>query len=210
MKKSFSHSPKGLLRTFILRKESSGQSFNSHLLSLKNTILLLFFILISAPGCLVFEKISYEIKINENKSGSAKIYVSDITSDATDTEAFKQDTSALFTFMLKSDEFIEDLKSEGRFITKRKLLVNGSSLDAEVEYNFDNIAGVENIVYEDGFYYLTMDLADSIITTNGEIIKSKNYKRILWDDKQKILKFAIYSGETDAYRKLAPYYKKQE
>lgn len=198
MKKSFSH--------LVI------QSFISHLLSLKNTILLLIFILIliSSPGCLVFEKISYEIKINEDKSGSAKIYISDITSDATDNEAFKQDTSALFTFMLKSDEFIEDMKNEGRFIVKRNLIVNGDNLDAEVEYNFNNIAGVENIIYEDGFYYLTMDLADSIITTNGEVIKSKNYKRILWDEKQKLLKFSIYSGETDAYRKLARYYKKLE
>lgn len=194
MKKSLSHS--------VI------QSFISHLLFLKNTILLL--ILISSPGCLVFEKISYEIKINEDKSGSVKIYISDITSDATDNEAFKQDTSALFTFMLNSNEFIEDMKSEGRFITKRNLIVNENKLDAEVEYNFNNISGVENILYEDGFYYLTMDLADSIITTNGEVIKSKNFKRILWDDKQKVLKFAIYSGETDAYRKLAIYYKKQE
>lgn len=194
MKKSFSHS--------VI------QSFSSHLLSFKNTFLLL--ILISSPGCLVFEKISYEIKLNEDKSGSAKIYIWDITSDATDNEAFKQDTSALFTFMLKSDEFIEDMKNEGRFIVRRNLIVNGDNLDAEVEYNFKNIAGVENIVYEDGFYYLTMDIADSIITTNGEVIKSKNYKRILWDDKQKLLRFAIYSGETDAYRKLARYYKKQQ
>jgi len=196
MKKSFSH--------------SAIHSFNNHLWFLKKSSFILIFILFLSPGCLVFEKISYEISINEDKSGSAKIYISDITSDATDTEAFKQDTSALFTFMLKSDEFIEDMKSEGRFITKRKLLVNGGNLDAEVEYDFNNIAGAENIVYEDGFYYLTMDLADSVISTNGEVIKSKTYKRILWDDKQKLLKFAIYSGETDAYRKLAPYYKKQE
>lgn len=196
MKKSFSHS--------VI------QSFNSHLSFLKNTIFIFILILITSTGCLVFEKISYEIKINEDKSGAATIYISDINSDATDSEAFKQDTIALFTFMLKSDDFIEDMKSEGRFINKRRLILNDNNLDAEVEYNFNNIAGVENIVYEDGFYYLTMDLADSVISTNGEVIKSKMYKRILWDDKQKFLKFAIYSGETDAYRKLSPYYKKQE
>lgn len=176
----------------------------------KSCFLIFMLILIFTPGCLVFEKISYEININEDKSGSAKIYVTDITSDATDYEAFAQDTSALFTLMLKSDEFIEQMKNEGRIITSRKLLLNGNNLDAEVSYNFNNIAGVENIVYEDGFYYLTMDLADSVISTNGQLIKSKNYKRILWDDNQKVLKFVIYSGETDAYRKLAPLYKKIE
>lgn len=194
MNKAFSHS--------IIR------SFGSHSL-LGVNLLIFILILISTPGCLVFEKISYEIKLNEDKSGSAKIYVTDLTSDASDDEAFSQDTSALFSFMLKSSEFIEDMKSEGRFITSRKLILTDDKLDAEAEYNFNNIAGVENIAYEDGFFYLTIDLADSVISTNGEIIKSKNYKRILWDDKQKLLKFEIFSVETDAYRKLAPYYIKQ-
>ncbi len=173
-------------------------------------ILIIIFILIFSPGCLIFNKISYEIVINEDKSGTAHLYVTDITSDAMDDEAFKQDTAALFNFMLMSDEFIEDMKSEDRFITSRSLILNGNNLDADVKYNFKNIAGVENIAYEDGFYFLTMNVADSIISTNGEIIKSKDYKRILWDDQQKILKFSMFSAETDAYRKLSPYYKKQE
>lgn len=194
---------------------SAIKSLNSHLMHIKSfklfsLIFILVLVIISISGCLVFEKISYEIKINDDKSGSAKIYITNIVSDATDSEAFKQDTSALFTFMLKSNEFIEDMKNEGRFITKRNLILDGDNLNAEAEYNFNNIVGIENIMYEDGFYYLTMDLADSVISTNGEIIKSKIYKRILWDENQKILRFAIYSGQTDAYRKLAPYYKNQE
>jgi hypothetical protein len=111
--------------------------------------------------------------------------------------------------MLNGDEFIEEMKNEGRLITSRKLFLNSDNLDAEVKYDFNHIAGIENISYEDGFYFLTMDLADSIISTNGEIIKSKTYKRILWDDKQEVLKFEMFSAETDAYRKLSPYYKKQ-
>lgn len=170
----------------------------------------LIFILITTPGCLVFQKISYEITLNEERSGTAKLYITDITSDATDAEAFKQDTAALFTFMLKSDEFLEEMKNEGRFITSRKLILNGGDLDAEVTYNFKNIAGVENISYEDGFYFLTMDVTDSVISTNGEVIKSKTYKRILWDDQQKFLSFKMFSAETDAYRKLGSYYKNQE
>ena len=174
------------------------------------SILFLIFIFIFAPGCLVFNKISYEINLNEDRSGKAIIYITDITSDATDSEAFSQDTEALFSQMLKGDEFIEEMKNGGRLITSRKLFLNGDNLDAEVKYDFNHIAGIENISYEDSFYFLTMDLADSIISTNGEIIKSKTYKRILWDDKQKVLKFEMFSAETDAYRKLSPYYKKQE
>lgn len=178
---------------------------------LKNASFLLFLLLLlSNTGCLVFQKISYEIIINNDKSGIANIYITDITSDAIDEEAFQQDTAAIFTFMQNSDEFIEDMKSEGKIITHRKLLITDDKLDAEVNYNFKNIAGIENISYEDGFYFLTMDPADSIVSTNGEIIKSKTYKRILWDDQQKVLRFEMFSAETDAYRKLSPYYKKQE
>lgn len=209
MKKPIIHS---FNHSIILRMKYFGHSF-IHKISLSPRLLNFFifiFILTSSPGCLVFQKISYEITINDDKSGTAKIYITDITSDATDSEAFKQDTSALFTFMQKSNQFIEDMKNEDRFIKIRNLILNGGNLDAEVVYDFTQIKGVENISYEDGFYYLTMEPADSIISTNGEVIKSKNYKRILWDDKQKLLKFSMFSAETDAYRKLAPYYKKQE
>ncbi|NWF90873.1 MAG: hypothetical protein HXY50_15620 [Ignavibacteriaceae bacterium] len=178
---------------------------------LKNSSILIFLLLLlSNTGCLVFQKISYKILINEDKSGTANIYITDITSDAIDEEAFRQDTAAIFTFMQNSDEFIEDMKTEGRFITHRKLIVKNDELDAEVKYNFKNISGVENINYEDGFYFITMDISDSIITTNGEIINSGSYKRILWDDQQKLLSFEMFSAETDAYRKLGLYYKKQE
>lgn len=179
-------------------------------ISKSSTFFLFILILLSSSGCLVFQKISYEITISDDKSGTANLYITDITSDASDSEALKQDTSALFTFMQKSDEFIEDMKSQGKLITNRKLLVANDNLDAEVKYYFKNIDGVENISYEDGFYFLTMDLADSIISTNGEIIKSKTYKRILWDDQQRVLKFSMFSAETDAYIKLSPYFKKQE
>ena len=114
--------------------------------------------------------------LNEDRSGAATLYITDIRSDATESEAFKQDTSALFTQMLMSDEFIGEMKNEGRFIISRKLILNAGNLDAEVKYDFKNIAGIENIAYEEGFYFLTMDLADSVISTNGEIIKSKTYK----------------------------------
>lgn len=165
-------------------------------------------IIISNPGCLIFNKISYEITISEDKSGTANLYISDITSDATDDEAFAQDTAGLFTQMQKSEDFIEEMKREGRFITARKLIVNGENLDAEVKYNFKNISVVENITHEDGFYFLTVEPSDSIISTNGQIIVSKNYKRILWDDKVKILKFEMFSDDTYAYRKLTPYFNK--
>ena len=159
------------------------------------------------PGCIIFNKISYVITFNDDQGGTAMLYISDITSDATDEEAFAQDTSGLFTQMLKSNEFIDEMNKEGRSITSRRLIVNGENLDAEVKYNFNNISVVENFSHEDGFYFLTVQPVDSIISTNGQIIVSKNYKRILWDDKVKVLKFEMFSDDTYAYKKLTPYFK---
>jgi hypothetical protein len=36
-----------------------------------------------------------------------------------------------------------------------------------------------------------------MVSTNGEIIKSKTYKKILWDDKQSV-KLKCFPAETDA------------
>ena len=47
--------------------------------------------------------------------------------------------------MLNGDEFIEEMKNEGRLITSRKLILNGNDLDAEVKFDFKYIAGIENI-----------------------------------------------------------------
>jgi len=56
-----------------------------------------------------------------------------------------------------------------------------------------------------------MALDDSLISTNGKLIISKEYKRILWDKNYKQLKFEMYSSGFDnkAFKGLASYYKKK-
>ncbi len=85
-------------------------------------------------------------------------------------------------------------------------------LDGKAEYAFNDINKVEGIRFEDGFYYLTLALDDSVISTNGQIIKSKEYKRILWDKSIKVLKFEMYSSGFDdnTFKALAQFYKPKE
>jgi hypothetical protein len=66
---------------------------------------------------------------------------------------------------------------------------------------------VEKIKYEDGFYFLTLTLDDSILTTNGQIIYSRDHKRILWDKGFKVLKFEMlgYPFKTNEYTRLSPF-----
>ncbi|MDR3628549.1 MAG: hypothetical protein P4L45_17010, partial [Ignavibacteriaceae bacterium] len=49
-------------------------------------------------------------------------------------------------------------------------------------------------------------------STNGEIIHSKEYKRIVWDSTFQELKFTMFSNELNGsqYKPLAPYYENKK
>ena len=166
------------------------------------------FLIFFAGGCIIFHKVSYELKLNPDKSGTTTVLVSDIRSDAKTDNDFEEDKNNLFSFMLKSDDFVASMKKNGKNIIKRELYLKDDTLMGKAVYKFDNIRGIEGIAYEGGFYYLTLGLEDSVISTNGQIIKSKDYKRILWDSKINPLKFEMLSFSFDEkpYKKLAPYY----
>jgi len=162
-------------------------------------------------GCLVGNRIVYHIVPNQGGSGTAAVWYMNIRSDATDEEQFKQDQKLLFDYMLKSREFTKERADKGQNITSRELYLEDGRLNGKASYKFDKLSDVEkSLSFEDGFYFLTLALDDSVITTNGEIIKSSNYKRILWDDKIDTLKFeiSIEPAEGTKLKDLAPLYKK--
>jgi len=103
------------------------------------------------------------------------------------------------------------MKNEGKGITSRRLYVKDDLLNGEVRINFDDVRKVEGISFEDGFYYMTLDLEDSVYSTNGEIIYSDEYKRIVWDKNVKTLLFDMIAIDYDDmyYKDLAPFYKEE-
>ena len=175
-------------------------------------IFLLFAILLTASsfsGCLIFNKMSYTINIDKDTTGSAIVIISDIRSDATKSTNLDDDKKNLFTFIYKSPEFLEQMKEEGKIFTDRELFLRGDTLCGKATFTFQNIANVEKIMYEDGFYFLTLTLDDSVLSTNGQLIISKDRKRILWDNSFKQLKFEILgnSFENEAYTKISSFFK---
>jgi hypothetical protein len=102
------------------------------------------------------------------------------------------------------------MKQEGKEILSRDLFVVGDTLNANVVYKFNSITDVENMQHDAGFYYLTLEPGDSVITTNGQIIASKDRKRILWDKSDTTLVFEILSNSFSdtTYKMLGQYYKK--
>ena len=163
-------------------------------------------------GCLVSEKISYTVKLETPTSGFVTMQFYNIKSNADNDKEFWEDKDNLFSYILKSEKLKTQLGEQGKDIISRELFVHNNKLDGKAEYKFKDITKVEGIRFEDGFYYLTLALDDSVISTNGQIIKSKEYKRILWDKSFKVLKFEMYSsGFNDkTFKALAPFYKPKE
>jgi hypothetical protein len=171
-------------------------------------IIAVFFLLAAAmQGCLIFHTVAYEINLKDENSGTVKMEVTDIRSDAMNSSELEEDKLQLFNFLLKSDDFIEQMKAEGKYITDRQLVASAEKLNGRVEYSFDDISKVEGIVYQEPFYYITLNPEDSVISTNGEVIVSEEYKRIMWDNSMKVLKFKMFSADVENSNlvKLAQY-----
>jgi vacuolar-type H+-ATPase subunit E/Vma4 len=141
--------------------------------------------------------VSYEIKPGEKGGGNAVVTIENINSDALDATELNEDKKNLFEFMYKSDDFIEQMKDEGKKINSRELFVENGKLSGIIKFGFDDIEIVEGIIYEEPFYFLTLAPEDSIISTNGEVIVSDEYKRIIWDNTVEVLKFKMFSDDVE-------------
>ncbi|MEI7811188.1 MAG: hypothetical protein WCJ01_02050 [Ignavibacteria bacterium] len=179
---------------------------------MRNSLVILFagLVLMTFEGCLVGHSISYEIVADKSGEGVARVTYTNIRSDATNAQQLEEDKNHLFNYMLKSGQFLSDMNKEGKEIVSRNLMVSDGMLNGQGVYRFDKISSIENLTRDDGFYFITLALDDSVLTTNGEIIKSGSYKRILWVDNTDTLKFRILTEPTDnaPLKEMAQYYAK--
>ena len=160
--------------------------------------LILFSLIILMQGCLVFHTVSYEVDLDSEKSGTVTMSVSDIRSDAMNTTELEEDKNQLFDFILNSNDFVQQMSEEGKFILDRKLFISEGKLNGTIKYSFDDVSKVESIVYQEPFYFITIPLEDSIVSTNGEIVVSEGHKRIMWDNSIRTLKFEMFSADVES------------
>lgn len=170
---------------------------------------IIFFSLFLMNGCLLFHTVSYEITLNDDNSGKVTVTVNNIRSDAINKTALDEDKKNLFEFLLGSDEFVSQMKDEGKHITGRSLFIEDNKLNGNIFYTFNKISDVEGIVYDEPYYFLTLSPEDSVIITNGEVIISDNVKRIMWDNSIDTLKFTMFSEDVESGNlvDLTQYYK---
>lgn len=166
---------------------------------MKSKLLIIAFVLLTLlnQGCLTFNTISYEIHLSPYGDGTVEVQVNDIRSDAFNQKELDEDKKNLFDFMLNSENFISQMKDEGKNISSRELFVEDGRLNGKINYSFDEITDVEGIVYESPYYHLTMAPTDSILSTNGQVMISDDYKRIVWDNSIKVLKFKMFVSQTE-------------
>jgi len=79
-------------------------------------------------GCIVFHSVSYEVNVNEDGTGTALLTIEDINTDATTKETIDEDVKSILEHGLKSQQFVDDLKSEGKQIISRKVVVENEKL----------------------------------------------------------------------------------
>lgn len=162
-------------------------------------------------GCVLFNTVSYEITMRTETSGSALVRIYDICTDASNEEEEMNDVNNVFDYAAKSSQFISDQESEGKKITNRKLFVEGNQLKGMLSFDFDDINKVEGIQFDDPYYYLTLNPEDSVVSTNGQLFEYDNYKRIVWDKSIRVLKFTMFSEDTDkpGLKKMSVYFNKE-
>lgn len=172
-------------------------------------ILQILLMLVLFEGCLTFHKVSYIVKLKSPNEGTVLLTAYDIRSTAKTSSELNEDKNNLFEYMLKSSKFLQDEKAQGKEIDSRKLYIENDQLIGQGEYNFSNINSVEGMKYDGGFHYLNLQPDDSVIATNGTIIKSNGYKRIVWDSTYTELKFTMlgnpFTHKAD-FKSLAPYF----
>lgn len=176
------------------------------------TTLILITLTLQLTGCIVFHSVSYEINVNEEGTGMANLSIEDINSDATSNEVLDEDIKNIMEYALKSQEFLEGMEAEGKKTASRDIYVVDGKLNASLSYLFVDISRVEGMQFDDPYFYLTIPVEDSIISTNGQVTKTAEYKRIIWDKSIKTLKFKMFSDDTnrEGLTSLAPYYQKED
>ncbi len=161
-------------------------------------------------GCLTFHKVSYVVKLKNPNEGTVLLTAYDIRSTASTQKEFNEDKNTLFNYMLKSSKFLQDQKGQGKEVISRKLFLENGKLDGRGEYKFTGINNVEGMKFDGGFHYLNLQPDDSVIATNGTIIKSNGYKRIVWDSTYTELDFTMLGNpftHKSRFKSLAPYFK---
>lgn len=143
------------------------------------------------PGCLTFKTVEYTITVNKDLSATGVVIFRGIGSDVADPEQRKLDMEGLVEYGLKSTEFINDRKSEGREVRSRKLYVENGLLTAEIGFSVKKVSDIEGIYVNEEYIYVDVDPDSQLNHANGEINTYGGGSQVLWKKGPGKLTFAV-------------------
>ena len=144
-------------------------------------------------GCLTFETIEIRIVFNENSSNQGKIDViySGIASTEEGLEKRQKDFEELIQ-LLEDDQFLLDQLTEGVYVKNRKLYEEHGKIIGKYSGIFANLKFDDNALKTANDEFLFMINRDqTVIETNGKIVKSDNNVFISWPMSQKELYWKV-------------------
>ncbi|KAB2907907.1 MAG: hypothetical protein LC102_08300 [Ignavibacteriales bacterium] len=162
----------------------------------------------AAQGCLLIEKMRYEITISDKSdtTGVAVLYAEGIYSDATGKKELDQDTTILWDIYFQRDEFLGYMAETGKKVLGTELDVVKKKLSGNIQFSFNSIRNVESIQFDGEYYYYTNFNKDSVSSTNGTVIRKPEYTRIIWPKEIKNIEFELVNIKPQNRRDLVPFY----
>lgn len=151
---------------------------------MKSTCIIVFCCLlvlaVAFNGCLVYETVEYRVNVNpDGKSGTISINYSNIESSADEASKQNEDFQELLD-KWKGDEYLLERLNEGVYIKQRNLtLSNGVLVWREVGIFSDVQKMKDGISYEDTTR-ITMGKDETVLSTNGIVLISKDSTVIMW------------------------------
>ncbi len=139
-----------------------------------------FVLVIVCSGCLVYETVEYHVSLNpDGKSGTIHIKYTNIESSDDDTVKQNDDFEELLSNW-KGDKYLLERMNEGVYLKKRDLTLSHGILVWQETGIFSDVQKMKDgLSYEDSTH-ITMAKDETILSTNGVVVISKDSTVVMW------------------------------
>ncbi len=118
-------------------------------------------------GCLFVRETEHRIRLNSEGGGEAWVRLMDIRSDGQTDSSVTADLNDMLTSFL--EDLQKDFERRGRTLAARKFLVQGDTLNAELQYTFTELTAVEGLLATNEEFAIIVSEEREIVRTNGTV-----------------------------------------
>lgn len=142
-------------------------------------------------GCIVSEEDDLTVILNEDgKSGTATVVKFNVQSDERDPAKQQEDFAELMKAW-KSDEYLLEKTKEGVYVKDRQLSTKGGRLVWSETSLFADLATLFAKDVAADTLRLSLGKADSVVATNGIVVRTADTTRVSWPAKARTLRLRV-------------------